>query len=98
MPLRRLVLILGLLIPAASAAQSADSLAVSPPRHPATPIRLWHVGAALGGVALVSLADHDVQRYIVDHRTQGEQDLASAWQQWGEGPIPVGLTLGTIGA
>ncbi|HVX88626.1 MAG TPA: phosphatase PAP2 family protein [Gemmatimonadales bacterium] len=113
MPLRRLVLILGLLTPATSAAQSADSLASSsgptraprsygalqssPPRHLATPIRLWHVGAALGGVALVSLADHEVQRYIVDHRTQGEQDLADKWQQWGEGPIPIAITLGTLG-
>jgi membrane-associated phospholipid phosphatase len=46
----------------------------------------------------VSLADHDLQRYIVDHRTQGAQHLADRWQQWGEGPIPIGITLGTLGA
>lgn len=100
MPFRSGVLALGLAFPAVAVAQVADSVPTAPaPQRPsASPIRLWQVGAAIGGVALVSLADHDVQRYIVDHRTQGEQDLADKWQQWGEGPIPVTITLGTIGA
>lgn len=61
-------------------------------------VRWWHVGAAVGSVAVISLADHDLQRWVVDHRTQGQQDLADVWQQWGEVRIPVGVTLGTIGA
>ncbi|HWA40916.1 MAG TPA: phosphatase PAP2 family protein [Gemmatimonadales bacterium] len=100
MPLRRLFLAVGLLLPGSLGAQTPDSVpAVPAPQRPSAPaIRLWHVGAAIGGVALVSLADKSVQRYIVDHRTQGEQDLADKWQQWGEGPIPIGITLGTLGA
>jgi len=51
----------------------------------------------IGGVAALSLADQDVQRWVVDHRTRGQQDLAVQWQKWGEGTIPVVLTFGTIG-
>ncbi len=85
----------------AATAQTPDSVpaaapAASIPSRPAQ-IKWWHVGAAIGGVAAISLADHDIQRWVVDHRTQGEQDLAVQWQKWGEGTIPVALTLGTIG-
>lgn len=91
-----------LALPTNATAQRVDSVpaatpAEAPPGGPAQ-VRLWHVGAAIAGTALISLADHDVQRFVVDHRTQGEQDLADTWQKWGEGPIPVGLTLGTLGA
>ena len=84
---------------ATAAAQTPDSVPVAtdPVRSPA-PIRLWQVGAAIGGVAAVSLADKGLRTWIIDHRTQGEQDVAGQWQKWGEGSIPVGLTLGTIGA
>lgn len=74
-------------------AQAPDSLAVSPSRR----LALWHIGAAIGGVAVISLADQDIQRFVVGHRTQGEQDLADNWQKWGEGPIPIGITLGALG-
>lgn len=100
MSFRHLLLALGLVLPASLGAQSTDSVpsAAAPQRPSAPAIRLWHIGAAIGGVALVSLTDKSVQRYVVDHRTQGEQDLADKWQQWGEGPIPIGITLGTLGA
>ena len=76
-------------------AQSTDS-SVAPRRTHV--VRAWQIGAAIGGIAVTSLADNSLQRYIIDHRTQGEQDLADQWQKWGEGPIPVGITLGTLGA
>lgn len=76
------------------AAQSTDSSAA--PRR-AHVVKAWQVGAALGGIVVTSLADNSLQHYIVDHRTQGEQDLADNWQKWGEGTIPVGITLGTLG-
>lgn len=101
MPASRLFLALALLVHGAPLpAQTPDSVPTVPaPQRPSAPaVRLWHIGAAIGGVALISLADHTVQRYVVDHRTQGEQDLADTWQRWGEGQIPVGITLGTLGA
>lgn len=101
---RHPVLFIALLLTAAPAtAQAPDSVPSARPAEMAGParpaqIKWWHAGVAIGGVAVVSLADHDLQRWVVDHRTQGQQDLADAWQQWGEVRIPVGVTLGTIGA
>jgi len=102
MTLRQLFPAFFLMISAATAAaQTPDSVPPATdsvrPSAPA-PIRLWQVGAAIGGVAAVSLADKGLRTWIIDHRTQGEQDVAGQWQKWGEGSIPVGLTLGTIGA
>jgi membrane-associated phospholipid phosphatase len=91
-----------LIISAATAtAQAPDRVPVAsdsirPSAH--ATIRWWQVGAAVGGVAVVSLADKGLRSWIIDHRTQGEQDVAGQWQKWGEGSIPVGITLGTIGA
>ena len=99
MPLRRLLLILGLLVPARAAAQLPDTAggtAIRPSAHP--PIRWWHLPLAAGGVALVSLADLDIQHWIMDHRSQGAQDVADVWQLYGENVVPIGLTLGTLGA
>lgn len=95
----RAALVLLLLCPRGTAiAQATDSVPASrpPDRLTAPPIRLWHLGAAIGGVALVSLADNDVQHWVVDHRTQGEQDLAKTWQRLGEGTVPVSIALGSI--
>ncbi len=93
-----------LLSATAATAQTPDSVPASRPaetpgpRRPSAPaIKWWHVGAGIVGVAAISVADKDVQRWVVDHRTQGQQDLAVQWQKWGEGIIPVGITLGTIG-
>src|ERR1041385_5171087 len=77
------------------AAQAPDS-SRTPARHP-HPIRGWEIGAALGGIAATSLLDNSLQHYIIGHRTQGEQDLADTWQKWGEGTVPVAITLGTLG-
>jgi membrane-associated phospholipid phosphatase len=87
----------------AASAQTPDSVppassAPVPQRPGATAIRWWHVGVAVGGVAAISLADKEVRTWVVDHRTRGEQDVAGQWQKWGEGPVPVALTLGTLGA
>lgn len=80
-------------VPAARPAETAG------PRRPSAPsIRWWQVGAAVGGVAAVSLVDKGLRTWIIDNRTQGEQDVAAQWQKWGEGPIPIGVTLGTLGA
>jgi membrane-associated phospholipid phosphatase len=98
---RLLPAVLLLLSVATATAQTPDSVpaASSPaPQRPiATPIRWWQVGAAVGGVAAVSLADEGLRTWIIDHRTQGEQDVAGQWQKWGEGTIPVAVTLGTLG-
>lgn len=87
-------------VPPVAQAQTPDSVpsAITAVRHPPAQIRLWHVGAAVGGIALLSVADRTVQRFVVEHRTQQEQDIAVQWQKWGEGTIPVGITLGTLGA
>ena len=90
------LLTLFLPIPAALAAQGSDSTVVpSFPRERS--IKLWQAGAAIAGIAAISLADDRVRHYVIDHRTQGEQDLAAQWQKWGEGTIPVAITLGTLG-
>ena len=107
MPFPRLISAVLLLLSAATAtatAQTPDSVpALRPaettgPRRPSAPaIKWWHVGAAIGGVVAISIVDHDIQRWVVDHRTQGQQDLAVQWQKWGEATIPVGIALGTLG-
>ena len=77
---------------------SARPAATTRPAEAAGPkIKLWHIGVGIVGVAAISIADKDVQRWVMDHRTQGQQDLAVQWQKWGEGIIPVGITLGAIG-
>lgn len=92
----RLLLAICLLAPLAvpAAAQAPDSLPSRGPRH----IRAWQIGVALGGIAATSLLDNSLQHYIIDHRTQGEQDLAVQWQKWGEGTVPAVITVGTLGA
>jgi membrane-associated phospholipid phosphatase len=99
-PSQLLSVTLALLAAPTLLAQTPDSVPVAsaPQRPSAGPIRLWHVGAAIGGVAAIGLVDKDVRTWVIDHRTQGEQDLAGQWQKWGEGSIPVGITLGTLGA
>lgn len=97
---RGLTLLTLLVTAPAVAAQTPDSVpSAGPTVRPCAcaPVRLWHIGAAIGGVAVISLADQDIQRFVVGHRTQGEQDLANNWQKWGEGPIPIGITLGALG-
>ena len=96
--------VLLLLTATAAVAQTPDPVPASRPaettgsRRPGAPaIKWWHVGVGVLGVAAISVLDHDVQRWVVDHRTQGQQDLAVQWQKWGEGPIPIGITLGTLG-
>lgn len=93
MPFRRLFLLLGLLVPAAIVAQTPDSLAVSPPRSLAPPIRLWHLGAAVGGVALISLADEDIRTWTVEHRSTEARDVARTWQTWGDARTPAAIAV-----
>lgn len=104
MPSRALLL---LFLAAPVQAQGPDSVPTARPPDPSLTLRtgrptaqikLWHVGAAAGGVAVISLLDQGVRRWVVDHRTQGQQDLAGAWQQWGEAHISIGITLTTLGA
>lgn len=78
--------------PLTLAAQAPDSA-----RATSHPIRAWQVGAALGGIAVVSLADRSLRDYVLDHRTSGEIDLATKWQKWGEGAIPAAITVGALG-
>ena len=94
--LTTLVLLFGAPTPPRLSAQVPDSTrSAAIPRERA--IKVWQAGAALAGIAAVSLADKSLQRYIVEHRTPGEQDVAGQWQKWGEGTIPVAITLGTLG-
>jgi membrane-associated phospholipid phosphatase len=67
---------------------------VRPPAIP--PIRLWHVGVALGGAALISTLDDDLQRWTVEHRGTTAQDVAKVWELWGDGRGAPIITLGTL--
>lgn len=65
-------------------------------RPPVPPIRLWHVGAALAGVAVVSVVDDDLREWTVDHRTGGLRDVATAWEYYGHAATPAGIAVGTM--
>ena len=78
------------------AGQAADT-SVVPPVREAPAIHAWQVGLALGGVALVSLADKSIRTSVLEHRTQTDLDIAKQWQRWGaEGAI--GVTAVTLGS
>lgn len=98
MHLRRVRAALLLLLPGMLAGQSPDSIPVSaaPQRPSATAIQWWHLGAALGGVALVSTLDDDIQRWTVEHRGTTSQDVAKVWEIWGDGRTPLVLSIGTL--
>jgi membrane-associated phospholipid phosphatase len=79
MPPRVALAALVLLIGASQVeAQVPDSVpsAIPAPPPPVPAIKLWHIGAALGGVAAISLLDEDIQTWMVNHRGQGDRRLA----------------------
>ena len=94
-----LLLLLAHLPTSPLAAQATDSVptTASEPRPLPPPVKLWHFGVAVGGVAAVSLLDDDIQHWIMDNRTQGMEDVANVWQEWGGFYVPTGIAVGTLG-
>jgi membrane-associated phospholipid phosphatase len=95
-PLRAAFLLLSLPFAAPLSAQTPDSIAIRPVHGPYH-VRAWQVGAAIGTIAAASLADKKLRTWVLDNRTPGQRDIATAWERWGaEGAI--GVTVGTLGA
>ena len=63
----------------------------------AAPIKLWHFGAAIGGTALISVIDDDVQRWVMENRTEGGMEVADALDEWGGFYVPTAVAVGSIG-
>src|SRR5688572_19558218 len=86
------------LLPIRALAQGPDSVPTADrtalPAIP--PIRLWHVAAALAGVAAVSVVDDDVREWTVDHRSGGVRDIATTWEYYGHAATPAGIAVGTM--
>jgi membrane-associated phospholipid phosphatase len=98
MPRYAVALLVLTLLPVRAEGQVRDSVpAVLPStRPPVPPIRLWHVGAALAGVAAVSVVDDDLREWMVDHRTGGLRDVATTWEYYGHAATPAGIAVGTM--
>jgi membrane-associated phospholipid phosphatase len=81
------------------AAQATDSVptTATEPRPLPPPVKLWHFGVAVGGVAAISLLDDDIQQWMMENRTQGMQDVADVWDEWGGFYVPTGIAVGTLG-
>ena len=93
--------ILGLLLSRplqGQAAESVPTMALSADTsHTPAPVKLWHVGVALGGTALISIIDDDVQHWVMENRTQNAQDIADVVEEWGGFYVPIGVAVGTMG-
>ncbi len=64
----------------------------------ARPVRWYHGLAALGAVAVVSLADQSIQDQAQSHRTSGGDDLARTARRLGEFPVYAVPALGALAA
>ena len=86
------------LLPVRAEGQVSDSApAVLPStRPPVPPVRLWHLAAALGGIAAVSVVDDDLREWMVDHRTGGLRDVATTWEYYGHAATPASIAVGTM--
>jgi membrane-associated phospholipid phosphatase len=60
-------------------------------------VKLWHVGVALGGAALISTLDQPVQRELQEHRSNTLTDVANAFRQQGEPWYYIGTSLAVFG-
>jgi membrane-associated phospholipid phosphatase len=105
MPIRPAVLLLFtpllLAAPAPLPGQVPDSVPTTAapagtPRAPA-PVKLWHFGAAIGGTMLISVVDDDVQRWVMENRTDGGMEVADAIDEWGGFYVPAAVAVGGIG-
>jgi membrane-associated phospholipid phosphatase len=76
----------------ASSASSALSVAPASP----TEIHWYHAAAALGAVALISLADEPLRDQLQAHRTSGKDDLARVFKHMGQPEVYAVVGLGTI--
>jgi membrane-associated phospholipid phosphatase len=95
------ILTLGLLVARPLRGQTTDSVpTTAAPERAASapaPVKLWHVGVALGGTALISIIDDDVQHWVMENRTQNAQDIADVVEEWGGFYVPIGVAVGTMG-
>lgn len=95
------MLLLALLAPASPIAAQQDAVPVAtdttPAAHHPAQVMWYHVAGAVGGLGLLSLADKEIKTWTVEHRGTTAQDVANTWQRWGEGTIPIAITLGTLG-
>jgi hypothetical protein len=94
-----LLLVLVAFHPRTGSAQSVDSVptTATEPRPLPPPVKLWHFGVAVGGLAAISVLDDDIQEWMMEHRTQDAQDIADVWDEWGGFYVPAGIAVGTLG-
>jgi membrane-associated phospholipid phosphatase len=94
-----LVTLLALLVPARGRAQATDSVptTASAPRPLPPPVKLWHFGVAVGGLAAISIFDDDIQEWMMENRGETALDVAEVWDEWGGFYVPTGIAVGTLG-
>jgi membrane-associated phospholipid phosphatase len=84
-----------LIRPISLCGQSADSAAVSAPSENPSSVSPIEAGAALGVLLIGSLADRPIRDYLQRHRSDGGDDAARFFKNFGEpefyAPVPLGL-------
>ena len=98
---RALTFVLGFLTvtPGLVSAQGIDTLpelpagATVPSPHV---IRWWHGAAAVGGLSMLMLLDHPVQRFAVDNASSGTNDVSSVVRHFGQPEVYATVTVGLL--
>ncbi|HKT61832.1 MAG TPA: phosphatase PAP2 family protein [Gemmatimonadales bacterium] len=98
---RALPLLLGLLVgvPNLAPAQSVDTFPELPagPQPPSEHLLRWYHGAAAaGGVSLLMLLDHPVQRYAMHNNGTGANNVARTVRHFGQPEVYATVTAGLV--
>jgi membrane-associated phospholipid phosphatase len=97
----RAVLLLGLLAssPALASAQALDTIPELPAGGPAPSdhvIRWYHGAAAAGGLSVLMLLDHPVQRYAQHNSGTGADNVARVVRHFGQPEVYASVTVGLV--
>ena len=98
---RALPLFLGLLAasPRLASGQAIDTIPELPAAHTAPSdhvIRWYHGAAALGGLSVLMLLDHPVQRYAMHNNGPGANNVAGFVRHFGQPEVYVSVTAGLV--
>jgi membrane-associated phospholipid phosphatase len=100
---RVLAFFVGLLAvaPGAISAQAVDTLPELPAAAPAPSehvIQWWHGAAAVGGLSLLMLVDHPVQRFAKHNSGTGADNVATIVRHFGQPEVYGTVTVGLLAA
>lgn len=100
--MRSAVVVLGLLAlapagPARAQALDSVSVPVADTARPVPVIRWWHGAAAAGGISMLMLLDHPMQRFAHDNRGAGADNVAGVVRHFGQPEVYGTVTLGLVG-